>query len=78
MSSTEIYFIIGLFLISLLAGFLSVRAISRFMDSKIEQWSFEYQVFGFGGALVFVFGMIYSISMVLSVIVEKIYYMLNT
>ena len=78
MSSIEIYFIIGLFLMSLLAGFLCVRAVNRFMDGKIEQWSFEYQVFGFGGALAFVFGMIISISMVLQPIVEKIYYMLNT
>lgn len=66
----EIYWIIGLFLISLIAGLLSVRAINRFMEDKIKQWSFEYQVFGFGGALVFVFGMICSIGNGLAWIVE--------
>lgn len=44
-----------------IAGILSVRAVNRFMDNKISQWSFEYQVFGFGGALVFVFGLIMAL-----------------
>lgn len=66
----EIYWIIGLFLISLLAGLLSVRAINRFMEGKIKQWSFEYQVFGFGGMLVCVFGMIASIGSGMAWIVE--------
>lgn len=68
----EIYWIIGLFLISLFAGFLSIRAINRFVEDEIKQWSFEYQVFGFGGMLVCVFGMITSIGSGLAWIAEKI------
>lgn len=68
----EIYWIIGLFLISLFAGWLSIRAINRFMEDKIKQWSFEYQVFGFGGALVCVFGMIASVGSGLAWIVESL------
>lgn len=45
------------FLVPVIAAILCIRAIKRFMDFKIEQWSFEYQVFGFGGALVAVFGL---------------------
>lgn len=67
---SEIYLIIGLFLVSLFAGFLSVRTINRFMEDKIKQWSFEYQVFGFGGMLVCVFGMIALIGSGLAWIVE--------
>lgn len=44
-----------------IAGVLSARAVNRFMDDKISQWSFEYQVLGFGGALVFVFGLIMAL-----------------
>lgn len=44
-----------------IAGILSVRAVNRFMDNKISQFSFEYQVFGFGGSLVFVFGLIMAL-----------------
>ena len=40
------------------AGILSVRAVNRFLNNKISQWSFEYQVFGFGGALVCFSGLI--------------------
>ena len=69
---SEIYCIVGLFLISIFAGFLSIRAINRFMENKINQWSFEYQVFGFGGMLVCVFGMITSIGSGLALIVENI------
>ena len=69
---SEIYLIIGLFFVSLFAGFLSVRAVSRFMDGKIKQWSFEYQVFGFGGMLVCVFGMIASIGSGLALIIDNI------
>ena len=43
------------------AGILSVRAVNRFLNNKISQWSFEYQVLGFGGALVFVFGLIMAL-----------------
>lgn len=64
--------IILLFLISLLSGLLSVRAINRFMDDKIKQWSFEYQIFGFGGAMVFVFGMIVSIGSGLSWLIDNV------
>lgn len=46
------------FVLPAIAGILSVRAVNRFMDNKISQWSFEYQVFGFGGALVCFFGLI--------------------
>lgn len=67
----DIYWIIGLFLVSLFAGLLSVRAINRFMEDKIKQWSFEYQVFGFGGMLVCVFGMIASIGSGLAWIVDN-------
>lgn len=62
--------IIGIFLISLISGLLSARAINRFMEDKIKQWSFEYQLFGFGGMLVCVFGMIASIGSGLAWIVE--------
>lgn len=48
------------FMIPIFSGILSVRAVKRFMSDKISQWSFEYQVLGFGGALVFVFGLIYA------------------
>jgi hypothetical protein len=41
-----------------IAGILSVKAVNRFLNNKISQWSFEYQVFGFGGALVCFFGLI--------------------
>ena len=41
-----------------IAGILSVRAVNRFLNNKISQWSFEYQVFGFGGALVCFSGLI--------------------
>lgn len=67
----DIYWIIGLFLVSLFAGTLSVRAINRFMEGKIKQWSFEYQVFGFGGMLVCVFGMITFIGSGLAYIVDN-------
>ena len=50
--------ILKAFMIPVIAGILSIRAVRRFMDDKISQWSFEYQVCGFGGAFVFVFGMI--------------------
>ena len=40
------------FVLPAIAGILSVRAVNRFMDNKISQWSFEYQGFGLGGALV--------------------------
>ena len=73
----EIYWIIGLFLISLIAGLLSVRVINRFMDDKIKQWSFEYQVFGFGGMLVCIFGMIAAIGSGLAWIMDTVYYALN-
>ena len=49
------------FVLPAIAGILSVRAVNRFMDNNISQWSFEYQVFGFGGALVFVFGLIMAL-----------------
>lgn len=67
-----IYWIIGIFLISLISGLLSIRAVNRFMEGKIKQWSFEYQVFGFGGALSFVFGMIIVIGESLGWVIDKI------
>lgn len=73
----DIYWIIGLFLVSLFAGLLSVRAINRFMENKIKQWSFEYQVFGFGGMLVCIFGMIAAIGSGLAWIIDAVYYALN-
>lgn len=69
---SDIYWIIGLFLMSLFSGALSARAIKRFMDDKIEQWSFEYQVFGFGGMLVCVFGMIASIGSGIAYILDSL------
>ena len=45
------------FLVPVVSAFLSIRAVKRFLDNKIKQWSFEHQVFGFGGALVAVFGL---------------------
>jgi hypothetical protein len=73
----NISYIIGLFLLSLFAGTLSTRAINRFMNNKIKQWSFEYQVFGFGGMLVCIFGMIAAISSGLAWIMDTVYYALN-
>lgn len=69
---SDIYWIIGLSLMSLFSGALSVRAIKRFMDDKIEQWSFEYQAFGFGGMLVCVFGMIASIGSGIAYILDSL------
>ena len=68
----DIYWIIGLFLVSLFAGLLSVRTIYRFMKDKIKQWSFEYQVFGFGGMLICVFGMIAAIGSGLAWILDNL------
>jgi hypothetical protein len=42
------------------------------MEGKIKQWPFEYQVFGFGGALSFVFGMIIVIGESLGLLRSKI------
>lgn len=53
------------FVISIICGLLSIRAVNRFLNDKIEQWSFEYQIVGFGGALVCVFGLIDSVGYVL-------------
>lgn len=64
--------IVIIFLISLISGLLSIRAVNRFMEGKIKQWSFEYQVFGFCGALSFVFGMIIVIGESLGWIISKI------
>lgn len=58
-------------LISIISGFLSGRAIKRFMDDKIEQWSFEYQVFGFGGMLVCVFGACYAAGTGLALLIDS-------
>ena len=45
------------FAIPIFCGTLSICAIKRLIKGKIEQFSFEYQVCGFGGMMVFVFGL---------------------
>ena len=69
---SDICWIIELFLVSLFAGLLSTITIYAFENNKIEQWSFEYQVCGFGGMLVCVFGMIISIGSGLAWIIDNI------
>lgn len=65
----NLLFVIMTFLISCIAGYLSMRAIKRFMNGEIKQMSFEYQIFGFGGSLIFVFGMIFTIAEILEFII---------
>lgn len=45
------------FVIPIVFGILSIRAIVRLFKGKIEQFSLEYQLFGFIGMIVFVFGL---------------------
>lgn len=46
------------FAIPIFCGILSIRSIRRFMKWKIEQFSLEYQMCGFGGMMIFVFGLV--------------------
>ena len=57
----EIQFIILFFILSVFSGLISAKTVHKFMDGKIEQWSIEYQVCGFLGAIVCVFSAIVSI-----------------
>ena len=45
------------FIIPIVFGILSIRSIMRFFKGRIEQFSLEYQLFGFVGMIVFVFGL---------------------
>jgi len=41
--------------VMIISGLVCFRTIGRFMTDKIKtEWSFEYLIFGYGGALVFV------------------------
>ena len=61
-----------IFIISIISGLLSQRAISRFMEDRIKQWSWEYQIFGFFGLIICVFGLIYSVGYLLGYVAEMI------
>ena len=53
---------IGVFLISIISGILSMRITNRYMEDKISPHSFEYRIFGFCCDLVFASGMIFIIA----------------
>lgn len=48
------------FLIPIICGLLSINSIRRLLKGKIEQFSLEYQFFGYIGMNVFVFGLFYA------------------
>lgn len=48
------------FLIPMICGLLSVNSIRRLLKGKIKQFSLEYQIFGYIGMNIFVFGLFYA------------------
>lgn len=60
-------------IISIVCGLICGRTINRFMDFKIEQNSWEYQICGFLFANIFVFGCLISVGRIIGITIEKIF-----
>ena len=60
-------------IISLICGFICRRTIIRFMDYKIKQDSWEYQICGFLFANISVFGCLISIGRILGIVLDQIF-----
>lgn len=60
-------------IVSVICGLISINTVMRFLDYKIKQESFEYQICGYIFANIAVFGTISSIPTMLRIIFEYIF-----
>ena len=70
--NNEIIICIIVLIISIICGTICVRTIDRFMNFKIKQNSWEYQICGYLFANIAVFGSMISIGRLLGNILERI------
>lgn len=48
------------FAVPIVVGILSINAIRKLLKGKIKQFSLEYQLFGYVGMNIFIFGLFYA------------------
>jgi uncharacterized membrane-anchored protein YhcB (DUF1043 family) len=58
---------------SIVCGLICGRTINRFMDSKIKQNSWEYQICGFLFGNIFICGCLISVGRIIGITIEKIF-----